>query len=379
MQFDRSLWWAILPIYINVGAALNDGDFFWVPVWAILGFASTYCFWLAEGLFRRGDYVWGPLAVLCASIVLVTNLTNAIGSTAEHRMRKATPREDKIRIELALKAEDAELADKIGRLGWTTRGDDPIVIRRSVEQLRADPLYRRSGECRDITKTDSGSYCANLRGEEARLDAAVKAETLERRRAEIRQGLVKNDAPVVADAQVSTLKKLLSRVVVFDEALLAAGLNGLLSVVIEIIGSLVPAISARHQLDTKNEGGNMIGPIAIGLPQPDCPVAFSFQESSKPSMSLIPGHSSTQSDNPIAQSDWVFISSRLQPDGDGKMLTRPTYSAYAKWCRRESVKAVSEAQFAEAMDRAGYTKRLVDKRQHYVGVALKEMKLEVVG
>lgn len=378
MQFSGKMWWALLPIYINVGASLNDGDYFWVPVWAILGAASTYCIWMTEGLFRRRDYVWGAIALLCGFSVLIVNLANAIGSTAEHRINKAAPLESKIKSELTLKTEEAELADKLTRLGWVTRGDDAIVIRRSVEQIKADPLYRRSGQCLDVTKPDSGNVCSHLRAEEARLDAALKIETLEARRGEIRAKLLKNDAPPVSDAQIGTIKRLLARIVDFDEAFIAAGLNGLLSVVIEIIGSIVPAVAERLEARSKNGEGTGDS-LATDLPDPpelasDLPVII---ENLLPDITDdTPEESPALCPQEVARN---FIRDVVEGDGRAYILTRPFYKNYAEWGARNELPVVSETTMGRLMEEHGYVKgKRENGRRCYLGVRMKRMELRVV-
>jgi hypothetical protein len=318
---------------------------------------------------------------LVSAMVLFMNLTNAVGSAAQHRANKAAPLEDKIRKDAGLRTQEAEIADKLARLGWVTRGDDQIVVRRAVEQLKANPLFKRSGECRDVTKDDSGGFCSNFRGEEARLDAALKVEMLEGERKQLRLKMLNNDAPDIADVQLGTLKRLLSRVVDLDDSFLAAGLAGLLSVVVEILGTLVPAAASRHYASNailhQNESATI--PTLGRVERVSSPSSPTLPHNRVNSLSGDAGEDKLTLPAPSPEGAferWSGEGCRL--GGEDHARARSTFLHYTDWCAKRSITPLSERAFSDAMQSSGYVKKKIRGVMHYLNLELVSHSLKVV-
>lgn len=366
MQFFTTWIWAAGPIWLNLQALAMKGDYTWMPIAVMIGAgAGVGCYMVA--MLRHP--VWRMVALACAILAATYNVPTAIGSSSEHRRSATEPNRERIERRESLLRRDALLADKIAKIGWRLNGDTTFSIRAGIEQIKTTPHYISSDGCRNLKKRDPDGICLKLRGEEGRLSEAVQVEAFEAERETIRQALLKVAAPATADVQLATLMQLISPWYQITGDRLSAILSSIGPIVLELLGTFMPAIMGRFWSE-KNESATGTQPEANRLPIPIAPEA-------PPDWGCRLADSG-HSDIPIALSEIDYISEKFEPLPDGKLLARPAYSDYTKWGKRKGCAVVSEAEFIEAMEMAGYTKKLVEKRQHYVGVGLHKMKLEVV-
>lgn len=364
MKFAAVWGWAIFPVYLNVANCIMGEDYIWLPVLAILGLAAPICLWATEGLWHHRYYRLASISGIIGLAVLAINLLNAIGSAADHRQRRSQPAEDKIRHERLLRDDEADISQQIARLGWVTRGDDIIVIRRSVDLLRADPLFKRSGECADVTRSDSGTFCANYRNEEARLAAAVKIDDLGGKRQSIRTQLMKIDVPQAADIQVATLQRLLASFFHISDTMLAAGLAGILSAVAELIGSFMPVIMDKRLALAL--AGTSAGAVCQEVPK-------SFAEPMCHAVPDVPDVPDLSKEGLVK----MWLSAKDVPDSAGRAGTTELTRDYNLWAMAHGYETFSINTMGTILIGLGYSKELTGKKR-YIGLRVKSAKLEVV-
>ena len=366
MQFLTTWIWAAGPIWLNLQALAMKGDFAWMPLAVIIGAAAgVSCYMVA--MLRHP--VWRAVALACAILAASYNVPTAIGSSSEHRRAATEPNRERIERRESLLRRDALLADKIAKIGWRLNGATSFSITAGIEQLKTTPHYIGSDECRNLKKRDPDGICSKLRGEQGRLAEAAQVEAFEAEREVIRQDLLKVDAPATADVQLATMMQLISPWYRIDGDRLSAILSSIGPIVLELLGTFFPALFGRFWAE-RNELATGTNSDANRLPLsviPDAPPEWGCRMAET-------GHSAI----PIALSATSYIMEKFEACQEGKLLARPAYSDCAKWCKQKGLPAVSEADFIEAMENAGYTKKLVEKRQHYVGVGLRKKKLEVV-
>ena len=357
MQFILTWIWAGIPIWLNVQALLARGDYLWLPVIAIAGLAAPMGIWLAAMLRSP---VWKAVAVFGGLLASLYNITNAIGSSAEHRQSFAAPNQERIERRESMLRRDAELADRIAKIGWRLNGDTSASIKAGIKQLKTTPHYISSNGCLDLKRRDPEHVCFKLEGETGRLAEAVQVESFEAERERIRKDLLKVEAPASADIQLSTFKTLISYIWNVREVTIAAIIAGIGSLILELVGTLLPAAAGRYYAE-RNESGTATAQL--------------------PTTVIQNGLQNGLQNGNLEPSIASFLEEVAEVSGTGDddtILCRQLYAAYRQWCMKKAIKPVTEGVFGFMMENSGYNRVVHNRRRYYAGIRCRSVQLRVV-
>lgn len=378
MQFFTTWVWAGGPIWLNLQAFALKGDYVWIPVAVLIGAAAPVSCYMIAVVEHKA---WRMIALLCVVVAAAYNITTAIGSASEHRLSVAAPKRALIERRESMLRRDAQLADKIAKIGWRLNGDTSFSISSALDQIKLTSHYLSSDGCRDVRKRDPDRVCYQLREAEGRLAEAKQVEVFEAEREQIRKNLLKVEDPATDDPQLATLIQLLSPVYKIDTDLLSAILSGIGPIVLELLGTFVPAVFGRFWSE-RNKHATCHMQNGYSVIQKAPTESLSALALEKPEKTAETGHSvihnalqNAPTESPPADR---YISVCLEPDTESHLVARSIYTECAKWCRNAKIKAPTEAEFKRAMEDHGYTRRLINRRQHYENVRLRTAKLMVV-
>ncbi len=239
------IWaWVLVPVAINVSSAGSAGPV-WTVALVVAGIAAPILFFVGGDAWRSRRRAAAGLLWLFGFVVLVgANLPNAIKMAAEHRAERADPRAAKISERESMERRSRELDERIRDFRRVAGKKTVFEWRAEVRKSENDPLFQRSDRCQNVTsRTGDSQLLCDQRAEQLQgQQAAERIEELIAERDGIERKLAGMDAPEVADVQTATMKRIFGRYLDIDEKLLAAGLDGVLIVIIELIATFMPAV-----------------------------------------------------------------------------------------------------------------------------------------
>ena len=399
MRFFMTWFWVaatvavnMLTVFITVGSQGGHGGSQWgvtvtplvmafliISLIPALGAPLAYYIGSQRGVTgwaKTGLYSLGILATL-------VNLMNVVKIAAELRSEYSDSRRGVIESAERRQSRDAWLGSQIETLRGVTQGDIPGVIRGHISKLKSDPLYARSGQCGDVTKTDSGRLCEMIANAQSKLAAAEKIERLEdeRRGLGLWSATVTEAVPQSADPQIATISAIGQLFTQVNDNIIRAGVIGLIAIAFELLCTFGPSMVDSHYRRREGRPELMPEPATVSVtPKP--------KRQPRPKKIAPPKPEPRQiaADMPLIAEARAWASERLsERDGD-KVKAGLMQQDFAAWCESKGHKLPNSwpNQWAAAMAALGYEKRGRKEGSAYVvyaNVALKGQKpaLQVVG
>ena len=241
---------ALVPsIAINVAHALNSGGHPAMLALAIMSVvAAPVCLMALPALrtAKRHDLLAGALILFALSLAF--NLTNAIGLAGGTRDSLREDRQAQIakisRAQQRLQQVKSDLDRHRSMSGDAT----PEMVDAELLGLRADPIFKRSAECTNVTLPDSKAHCRRIAEALTRKGAAERLAALEAERKELTAELAAwGGLPTAADPKIDRLASLLGLAFTIGKdgrrwIGIALDLNA--AMLVEFMAAFLPAIAA---------------------------------------------------------------------------------------------------------------------------------------
>ncbi len=371
MRFIAIWIWAAIPVWLAIQVPLKSSDFAWLPAYISAGLAAPAALYFFATITHP---MWRVMAIVVALISAAWNITTAAGSSATHRQVVSEPMRDLIAKRESMIRRDQFLASQASSIGWRLNGQTSFSIEARIEQLKTEPHYIRTDGCTDLKASDPKKVCSEIAGAKGLLREAQAVEASLAEREQIRQQLLKVEAPTVADPQVDTIQRLLSFFMDVSDATVIAFLNGIGPVVAELIGTLMPPLVARsfieHDRKRLPEVGEGLGRAREALGRLGSPPS-------------LPPQALLSTDVPESFTDredklHIFIGEAREGASGSRSPTREVYPHYLEWCRYANSLTLPEREFHAAIIGCGVEKKKSNGRMCYVDFAIKPLKLKVV-
>jgi hypothetical protein len=166
----------VLPaVLMNASAQVAMGtEPFMLTGFVALGLAAPFFSVCAGKALREKSYVGFALYAALAVFFAAVNTIIALGAISGHQDTKRDARASAIQ-EAGLRHDNQEnLRQEQETLRAVAGYDPPDMVQERLTGLRANPLWKRSAECKEVTRTDSFDLCEQISKEGARLAAAMR-------------------------------------------------------------------------------------------------------------------------------------------------------------------------------------------------------------
>jgi len=325
-------------IAINAVHALNNGGHIPLLILAVMSvLAAPICLAALPRLLsrKRFDLAAGAGLLFCCSVAF--NLSNAIGLAGGERDHQREDRSGQITKVSSARQRLSEVSAALIRSRTVSRDATPAMVEAEVLGLKAHPLYTRSGECKNVTVTESRDQCQKLADALMREAAAREVVRLEGEAKELRAKLDGfGEAPSSEDPKVDRIQAVVGLMLPVANTGgrwvgIALDLN--VALLVELLGSFLPPIV-----------GVLIWPWRREPPAPEAMPAASpptglqvVAPPAKPATATVlklvaPAATAKRVRKTLTPEDRIlqFVAAKLRP-GEGKATGGDIGDALAKW------------------------------------------------
>ncbi|GBF25030.1 hypothetical protein MnTg02_00059 [bacterium MnTg02] len=305
---------------------------------------------IAEDSWKSRQFhrlVW---AVPLFLVLFFFNLSNAVSLAGADRTAYAEPRTKAIQTMRSLKATMQTMQTERERYSIAAGGKTPGMIEAEISshQLSNQKVWNRTDQCSDVTRDDSGNFCAELAGMTAKLSAANKVVDLDGKIADTKNKITK--LPVYSETEsphVSALVNVYSAFWPVTDKIrkhMRVGSDVAFGVVVETLAAFGPMVFAL-----------LLWPENLGTARPRARA-----RAKKEPVKL-----------PVDQSAATFLAACVTARKGSNVPSSDLYSGYKVWCVERGIEPITLTAFG-TMAGKFYDKRRIGNRMSYLDIALKE-------
>jgi len=289
-----------------------------------------------------------PIFVLLFSF----NLSNAVSLAGSGRMAFTDPRVTVLQTLHSLKSTMKTMQTERERYSIAAGGKTPGMIRAAIrtKELSEPKIWKRTNHCgtglKDVDRTDSGIFCAELASMKANLSAANKVSDLDRTIAVTKSKI--EALPVHSETEsphVSALVNVYSTFWPVTDKIrkhMRVGSDVVFGIVVETLAAFGPMVFAL-----------LLWPESLGTARPR---ARAKKEPKK---------------EPGDQSAAKFLAACVTARKGSNVPSSDLYSGYKVWCVERSIEPITLTAFGTIAGKL-YEKKRMGNRIAYLDIQLKE-------
>jgi len=279
-------------------------------------------------------------------ILLAFNLSNAIALSGANRTVFTEPRRTAMKDREDFKGRLSALISERSRYRDASASMSPGMIQGQIEahRLTNQRVWNRTGRCQNVTRDDSGAFCAELASLKGKLAAAAKAEQLDAKIAALNAKLA--ETPRYEQVEHPHIEAMTNVYATFfpltertrEQVRVASDL--LFGVTIEIVAAFGPVLA-----------------FLLLWPGTQDPAKPKREPKAEPKAG---------SDEEVVA---LFLNDCTLARQDAKVLAMNLYNAFRAWCADMELEPISQNSFGRHIGKS-YTRKKIDGRSAYAGLTL---------
>jgi hypothetical protein len=313
--------------------------------------------------------MWAQAAAAAVVGVVVTaySLTSALGHAALNRLDTAGQRAVEAQSYQDLRADLKRAQDQ---LSWVPQHRPAATVQGEIDVMKSRREWNFTNGCTEITGKQGRDFCQQYFGLTAEHASAQQTIVHERHIAEIKSKLEKMESGSVlteADPQSAVLAHLAGVVM---PGIKVSDIQTALTVFVALlleVGSgfgMFIAFSQWRLYERKAPSAPSMAALAEPLAPIAKPVAVAkprLANDNKSTTRMVAPDNDTER----------FYKERIETKDEASVSTNSLYRAYLTWCEEKGKEPMALALFGKGISELGIQKAKVDKKMHYIGIALR--------
>ena len=309
---------------------------------------------IAENSWKSRQFHRLAWAVPIFTLLFLFNLTNAVSLAGSGRMAFTEPRVTVLQTLHSLKSTMKTMQTERERYSIAAGGRTSGMIRAAIrtKELSEPKIWKRTNHCgsglKDVDRTDSGIFCAELASMKANLSAANKVSDLDRTIAVTKSKI--EALPVYSETEsphVSALVNVYSAFWPVTDRIrkhMRIGSDVAFGVVVETLAAFGPMVFTL-----------LLWPGILGTTRSRARAPVKKEPDNEP----------------VDQSAATFLAACVMARKGSNVPSSDLYSGYKVWCVERGIEPITLTAFGTIAGKL-YEKRRIGNRMSYLDVELKE-------
>ena len=326
-------------------------------------------------------------AAVVGLVVVCYSMTSALGFAAKQRNEAAAER---MQITQSYEGQKSELKRAEEAASWIPQHRPVAAVQAAIESFKAQPGWKWSNGCKDVSSKSEQKYCQGLHTLEAELASAKAATEADARIADIKAKLASfegSSALADADPQAKVLADLATLAlpnVKIDHVQTAMAIFVALLLEIGSSFGMYVAFSQWRLYDRKAPEAPAMATL-VTVPEP----VMVAQPAAAPMIAATPKpRVSSANDNSNAGSTVAaakpapklvapetdverFYKERIDAQDGSSLTATGLYEDYCAWCEEQEKEPLALPTFGREFGELGVQKAKIAGRVRYIGIALR--------